>query len=39
MKFYGRETELNLLEQTRKLSEQSAKMTIIVGRRKMNRSH
>jgi AAA+ ATPase superfamily predicted ATPase len=38
MKFYGRETELNLLEETRRLSEQSAKMTIIVGRRRIGKT-
>jgi AAA+ ATPase superfamily predicted ATPase len=38
MKFYGRESELNLLEETRRLSEQSAKMTVIVGRRRIGKT-
>lgn len=38
MKFYGRESELDLLEVTRRLSEQSAKMTVIVGRRRIGKT-
>jgi hypothetical protein len=38
MKFYGRESELKLLEETRRLSEQSAKMTVIVGRRRIGKT-
>ncbi|MCK9400285.1 MAG: ATP-binding protein [Bacteroidales bacterium] len=38
MKFYGRLTELELLENTRKLAEKSAKMTIIVGRRRIGKT-
>lgn len=38
MNFYGRESELKLLEATRKLSEQSAKMTVIVGRRRIGKT-
>lgn len=38
MKFYGRVPELNLLEETRRLSEQSAKMTVIVGRRRIGKT-
>ena len=38
MKFYNRENELNLLESTRKLSEKSAKMTFLVGRRRIGKT-
>lgn len=38
MKFYGRETELKLLDKTRILSEHSSKMTIIVGRRRIGKT-
>lgn len=38
MKFYNRENELSLLERTRVLSEKSAKMTFIVGRRRIGKT-
>jgi AAA+ ATPase superfamily predicted ATPase len=38
MKFYDREAELQLLEDTRKVSEISAKMTIVVGRRRIGKT-
>ncbi|MBW6537740.1 MAG: ATP-binding protein [Mariniphaga sp.] len=38
MKFYNRENELALLQQTRLLSEQSARMTFIVGRRRIGKT-
>lgn len=38
MKFYDRESELQLLENTRQRSEQAAKMTVIVGRRRIGKT-
>ncbi len=38
MKFYDRENELLLLAETRALSEHSAKMTVIVGRRRVGKT-
>ena len=38
MKFYDREAELQLLEDTRKMSGQSAKMTVITGRRRIGKT-
>lgn len=38
MKFYDRESELQLIENTRQRSEQSAKMTVIVGRRRIGKT-
>ncbi len=38
MKFYDRENELSLLAETRALSEYSAKMTVIVGRRRVGKT-
>ncbi len=38
MKFYNRENELLLLRQTKKLSEENAKMTFIVGRRRIGKT-
>jgi AAA+ ATPase superfamily predicted ATPase len=38
MKFYNRESELQLLETTRQSAETSARMTIIVGRRRIGKT-
>lgn len=38
MKFYDRENELSLLAETRDLSEHSARMTVIVGRRRVGKT-
>ena len=38
MKFYNRENELNLLKQMENLSNTSAKMTFIVGRRRVGKT-
>jgi len=38
MKFYDRENELSLLAETRELSEHSARMTVIVGRRRVGKT-
>jgi hypothetical protein len=38
MKFYNRENEIKLLNEIRKASKQSAKMTIIVGRRRIGKT-
>jgi len=38
MKFYDRENELSLLDETRVLSAHSAKMTVIVGRRRVGKT-
>jgi hypothetical protein len=38
MKFYDRENELSLLAETRAYSEYSAKMTVIVGRRRVGKN-
>lgn len=38
MKFYGREAELQLLEDTRKLAEKSSRMTVITGRRRIGKT-
>ena len=38
MKFYNRETEIKLLEETRELSEKSARMTVITGRRRIGKT-
>lgn len=38
MNFYNRENELKLLHETRLLSEQSARMTFIVGRRRIGKT-
>lgn len=38
MKFYGRIGELDLLEKTRKSAEKSAKMTFIIGRRRIGKT-
>ena len=38
MKFYNRENELNLLKQVENLSNTSAKMTFIVGRRRVGKT-
>jgi len=38
MKFYDRETEMQLLEETRLRSEQSSKMTVITGRRRIGKT-
>jgi hypothetical protein len=38
MKFYDRENELSLLAETRAYSEYSAKMTVIVGRRRVGKT-
>ena len=38
MKFYNRENELSLLRNTRILSKESAKMTFIVGRRRIGKT-
>ena len=38
MKFYNRKNELSLLRQTKNLSKKSAKMTFIVGRRRIGKT-
>lgn len=38
MRFYDRENELSLLAETRELSEHSARMTVIVGRRRIGKT-
>jgi AAA+ ATPase superfamily predicted ATPase len=38
MEFYNRESELKLLEDARKLSEKSAMMTVITGRRRIGKT-
>jgi AAA+ ATPase superfamily predicted ATPase len=38
MKFYNREKELELLENTRKSAEESSKMTIVTGRRRIGKT-
>jgi len=38
MEFYNREEELKLLDDTRKLSEKSAMMTVITGRRRIGKT-
>lgn len=38
MEFYNRESELKLLEDTRKLSEKSGMMTVITGRRRIGKT-
>jgi len=38
MKFYNRENELSLLAETKALSKHSAKMTVIVGRRRVGKT-
>jgi len=38
MKFYDREAELQLLEDTRKMAEKSSRMTVITGRRRIGKT-
>jgi uncharacterized protein len=38
MKFYDREPELKLFEDTRKIAEQSSRMTVIIGRRRIGKT-
>ena len=38
MKFYDREEELQLLEDTRKMAEKSSRMTVITGRRRIGKT-
>ncbi|MBE0639317.1 MAG: ATP-binding protein [Bacteroidales bacterium] len=38
MKFYDRDPELKLFEETRKMAEQSSRMTVIIGRRRIGKT-
>lgn len=38
MKFYDRKPELKLFEDTRKMAEQSSRMTVIIGRRRIGKT-
>ncbi len=38
MKFYDREAELQLLEDTRKMAGKASRMTVITGRRRIGKT-